>query len=526
LVIARPDRETALEVLQALTDAMGDFVSDRDFVDMIRVMQVALHRANLTSDDVPGLKAQLKEEFPAGDSHINRELIRLLVYLQESSVIDRYLDYLKSDAPEIDRAHVGLHLRYLKEGWTPDQRLALLEFYETAQQMKAGNAFTRYVINVTRDFADGLSEEESRLVLAQGALWPNAALGALYKLPKDLDEELIETLTGLDRQLDVSQESAQRLKVGILAVLSRSGDEQSLTYLRQVWEEEPERRQAVAMGLSLHPDDTNWPYLVRSLPVLETNGAALVLQQLAGVEQAPDEPDPYRQVILLGFKLKEKGADQAIKLLEHWTGEKLATDGDWKQKLKAWQEWYAETYPNALSAEPPTEKAESKWSFEQIVEFLIKADNVTGDAPRGAIVYAKAQCAKCHKCGSIGDSIGPDLTAVGKRFTKKEMLESVYFPSHVISDQYASKTIVTKDGRSFTGMLTTGPKGQMIILQSNGEKTPIASDDVDEINPSKISSMPEGLLDPLTQEEIVDLFAFLLNPQSGEVATKPGEAKR
>jgi putative heme-binding domain-containing protein len=524
LAIARPEREIALDVLQSLSDAMRKFVSDREFVDMMRVMQVTLHRANIQPEDVPGLREQLKEEFPAGDSNMNRELIRLLTYLQESSSIDRYLEYLNSDAPEGDRAHVGLHLRYIKEGWNSDQRLALLEFFETAQQMKAGNAFTRYLINVTRDFATGLTEEESRLVLQQGTLWPNAALGALYKLPKELDAELVESLKGLDAQLDPAQESAQRLKVGIIAVMSRSGDENSLAYLREVWEQEPERRQAVAMGLSMHPNEINWPYLVRSLPVLEANGAPIVLQQLTQVGQAPDEPDPYRQVILLGFKLKDKGADHAIKLLEHWTGEKLgADDAKWKEKLTAWQEWYAETYPDALAAVPPTENPQATWSFEQITEFLIKAENVHGDAPRGAIVFAKAQCAKCHRCGNQGESMGPDLTAVGKRFTKKEILESVYFPSHVISDQYASKTIVTKDGRSFSGLLTAGAGGEMVVLQANGEKTTLASDDIEEITASKISAMPENLLNPLTQEEIADLFAYLLDPQGGEVAARPEE---
>jgi putative heme-binding domain-containing protein len=522
LAIVKPDRDTALDVLQALSDSLGKFVSDRDFVDMMRVMQVAIHRAGIGPDDVPGLRAQLKEEFPAGDSEINRELIRLLVYMQESTSIERYLDYLASDAPDADRAHVGLHLRYLQNGWTADQRLALLEFYETAQQMKAGNAFTRYVINVTRDFAMGLSEEESRLVLQQGANWPNAALGALYKLPKDLDEEIVNTLIGLDRQLDASFDSQQRLQVGIVAVLSRSGDAHSLKHLRDVWEQDPERRQAVAMGLSLYPTEANWPYLVRSLPVLETNTAPIVLQQLTLVEQAPDEPDPYRQVILHGLKLKDKGADQAIGLLEHWTGERLATEGTSSDKLKAWQQWYRETYPEALPAESPIENPEARWSYDQIVEFLIKADHVSGDPPRGAEVFAKAQCAKCHRCGPLGDSMGPDLTAVGKRFTRREILESIYYPSHVISDQYTSKTVVTNDGRQFSGLVGAGAAGEIVVLQASGEKVTIRNSDIDEVIATRLSAMPENLLEPLTQEEIVDLFAFLLNPNAAEVAAKPG----
>jgi hypothetical protein len=38
--------------------------------------------------------------------------------------------------------------------------------------------------------------------------------------------------------------------------------------------------------------------------------------------------------------------------------------------------------------------------------------------------------------------------------------------------------------------------------------------------------MPEGLLDVLTQEEIVDLFAFLTNPNAAEVARRPAASDR
>lgn len=526
LVRVSDDREVALDVMQAAADALTRFVSDDDYVDLLRVMQVALHRTNIKAEEVPGLARVLREEFPAGNSDMNRELIRVLVYLQESSIIDRYLAYLKSDAPEADRCHVGLHLRYLLSGWTADQRLELLEFYEDAQRMKAGNAFTRYVIHVTRDFASMLNDDESRLVLEQGAQWPNAALGALYRLPNELNEDTVATLTDLDRQLNQNEESQQRLKVGIIAVLARSGDANSLLYLRQVWEDEPERRQAVAMGLSMHPNEDNWPYLIRSLNVLEPNGATMVLQTLASVEQAPDEPDPYRQVILLGFKLKEKGSEQAIALLEHWTGEKHGGDDRWEVKLKAWQDWYAKSYPDALPATLPTENAQAKWKFDHLVEFLIKDEGVTGDSQRGAAAFTKAQCAKCHKSGSLGEQVGPDLTTARKRFTKREVLEAICYPSQVVSDQYKSQSVTLNTGRTFSGILAPGGSGEMVLIQSTGERMTIKQESIEEIQPNKSSMMPENLLDVLTQEEVVDLFAYIMNPQAPAVSAKPVETKK
>ena len=88
------------------------------------------------------------------------------------------------------------------------------------------------------------------------------------------------------------------------------------------------------------------------------------------------------------------------------------------------------------------------------------------------------------------------------------MLESIYYPSKVISDQYRSTTIVTKKGQQYTGL--AAPVGDMVtILQQDATKVTIKKDEIDQQFASLISAMPEKLLDPLTKEEIADLFAFL-----------------
>src|SRR5436305_7412700 len=103
---------------------------------MQRLIQVSSVRGKLEPGDVPGLRRQISEEFPSGDSLMNRELIRLLAFMQESSSIDRYLAYLKSDAPAVDRLHIAMYMRFIEEGWTPVQRLELLNFYEEANKRK------------------------------------------------------------------------------------------------------------------------------------------------------------------------------------------------------------------------------------------------------------------------------------------------------------------------------------------------------------------------------------------------------
>ena len=103
-----------------------------------------------------------------------------------------------------------------------------------------------------------------------------------------------------------------------------------------------------------------------------------------------------------------------------------------------------------------------------------------GVAARGAVLFEKAHCAKCHRYGDRGDTVGPDLTNVSKRFQRKEILESILFPSQVISDQYASQSIVTKSGKHYAGMAVPTGDGSFAVLQANGEKVVIARHDIDE----------------------------------------------
>ena len=530
LVTAYPERKNAQRVLDRLDAVMDGFVSDRDFVDMLRLTEIAMARGGLHAEDAGGISQQLAEEFPAGDPLMNRELVRLLVYLQEASVLDRYLAYLESDAADEDKLHVAMHLRFLERGWTSEQRMQLLGFYEEAQKHKGGGSYARYIINATRDFSKSLNEEESFAVLKKGRQWPNAALGALYRVPEQLDPEMLETITKLDQELAGEEgDSIQRLKVGLVAVLARSGQADAFAHLRKIWEEDPQRRQPVALGLAQAPEGENWGYLVRSLPSLEPAAAREICMKLMDVAQAPEEAEPYRTVILLGLKGQNKdqetgrnlGADAPIALLEYWTGEELAKDQPDDAKLAAWQKWFAKNYPNEPEAALPQQPENAKHTFEELLTYLTSDDAQKADASRGTALFTKAQCIKCHKHGERGESLGPDLTTVSRRFTKKELLESIVYPSHIISSQYQAKIIQTTDGRQFTGLVTKGAAGETVVLLPTGEKLTLGDEQIETTQPSKTSSMPAGLLEPLSLDEIADLMAFLEGQDPPRISIKP-----
>jgi putative membrane-bound dehydrogenase-like protein len=524
LMIAHPTEENAIAVVTRVTELMGGFISDRDFVDMLRLMQVALHRAKVQPDQLSLLAEKLAEEFPSSDATMNRELVRLLAHLQVSAPFDRYLAYLQSDAADAEKMHVALHLRFMISQWPQGKGLEVIKFLEEAKKHDNGPSYRSYISLVERDLAKSLPAEDGRVLLARGAEWPAAATGALYSLPVALDNTTLDVLTELDRKLGNStDEAAATLRLGIVAVLARSGDKLAFDHLRNIWETEPERRDKVAMGLAQQPAGENWELLIRSLPILDGHAAVEVLSKLRTVQQNTDDAEHIRQVILCGVRVGEPCIPAMVALLEHWTGEELPVEGNNSADvLKAWQNWFAETYPDRPKAEMPVASSESKWKFDELLAHLTSDAGSKGSATKGAAVYEKAQCVKCHRFGRQGENLGPDLTSLSKRFMKKEVLESIVYPSHIISDQYASKTVVMTSGKTYAGVLSNGGVGEKVILQSNGAKVTVKESDIDEIVPSQKSVMPDNLLDQLTLEEISDLCAYLGLGSTQSVARQSG----
>ena len=522
ILVLDPPQETTWAIVDRCSQLMEGYLSDQDFLDLLRVVELALLQADIPGDKVPELRRQLSEEYPSQDPRMNRELVRLLVYLQDPTVAPRLIEQLESDIPNVEKMHIATLARYLRTGWKTQHKLDLLEFFEEARSLPGGHSFTGYIENISRDFFAEFSDHDRLRVLAEGHKWPSSALSMLARLPEDVSEDTLLEIENLDRQIrGLAGEPARRLRIGIAAVLGNSGHERAMAYLREVYELEPDRRVTIAMALAQHPDGENWPLLVRSLPIVEGAAAQEVLVRLAQVDRAPDKPEPFRQVILRGLMLREAGAQHAVHLLEHWSREQnSAADAPWDAALAAWQKWFTELYPLEPEPKLPTESEQNQWTYQELMAYLTSNLAESANARRGLAAFEKAQCAKCHRCGEYGESVGPDLTTVTQRFQKKEILESILFPSHVISDQYLNYSITLKAGTVVTGMVGPGSDGAVTVLQSNGEKLTLKQDDIDEQVRSKISAMPEGLLNQLSLDEVADLFRFLASPPQAEVAGK------
>jgi len=529
LLISQPNPDNARHVLERLTALAGGFTTDRDFVDMLRVMQVALIRGEIAPDKAAELAKLLAEEFPSGDRLMNRELMRLLTYLRVSTILDRYLEYLADAAVhEADKLQVALHLPLLKDDWNVGRRIQLIEFLDAAQAQRGGSSRAAYVTRAARDVAQSLSEEELKSILSEGDRWPHAAVALLYRLPQQLDADTLTTLKQLDERLLARHDAeTTRLKVGLVAVLARSGDADSQNYLRSLWDRDPERRPALAMGLAQWPTADNWNYLVRSLPIVEADVAQEILRQLQTVKLAPEEPEYYRQVILHGLQLGALGADDAVALLEHWTGTTLADGGDWKARLAAWQQWFAQKWPDHPPAETATPRPGRVWKDAELLRQVAHDLDDKRSVQNGAAVFLSAGCAQCHRCGDQGDGRAPDLTTVGQRLMRKEIVQSLLSPSELIAAPYLNKAIVTTKGRVYCGRSSPiAEPGKVAIVQPDGRRIAVPTAEADESRTIHASDMPEGLLEPLTPQQVQDLFAFLLAERQPLLALQPGNSAK
>ena len=130
---------------------------------------------------------------------------------------------------------------------------------------------------------------------------------------------------------------------------------------------------------------------------------------------------------------------------------------------------------------------------------------------RGKEMFTAAQCILCHRFSNQGGAIGPDLSSVGSRFNRYDILEAMLLPSKVVSDQFQNMVFMKKDGDDVTGRVVEENDERVEVLTNPlaDTRVTVLKSEIKEKRVSTLSPMPEGLLNPLSREEILDLLAYL-----------------
>jgi len=164
---------------------------------------------------------------------------------------------------------------------------------------------------------------------------------------------------------------------------------------------------------------------------------------------------------------------------------------------------------------------------------LIMNRDGLGDPARGKVLFSK-HCAACHQLFGEGGKVGPDLTTADRN-NRQYLLTHIVDPSLYIRPEYLNYKINTVDGRTLTGLAKE--QGESItvttVVNNQVQAVVVPKADIEEMLPSPISLMPEKILDSISNDEIRDLFAYLMinpagppagNPKSPPVAT-PGSGQ-
>ncbi len=144
---------------------------------------------------------------------------------------------------------------------------------------------------------------------------------------------------------------------------------------------------------------------------------------------------------------------------------------------------------------------------QEVLARYTEALTLPRDAGRGDVVFQR-QCAKCHRVKEQGYVVGPDLANTIQR-TDEMLVSDVLDPSNQLTAGYNSYTVVTEDGRIYTGVLAAESATHVTLRREEGKEDTILRKDVDEMAASRTSLMPEKVEQEIKPQEMVDLIAYL-----------------
>jgi len=160
----------------------------------------------------------------------------------------------------------------------------------------------------------------------------------------------------------------------------------------------------------------------------------------------------------------------------------------------------------------PEQKFVRDWKMEDLLPSLDHI-NRGRSFESGRTAFRQTGCSQCHRFAGDGGSVGPELTGVGRRLPPRDLLESVLLPSKAIAEGYANTEIETGSGEVVAGRIER-EDAQVLVLRpvsATDERVTIRKNDIRRRGLSENSNMPTGVLNTLTEAQVLDLLAYLIS---------------
>ncbi len=135
-----------------------------------------------------------------------------------------------------------------------------------------------------------------------------------------------------------------------------------------------------------------------------------------------------------------------------------------------------------------------------------------GDGKRGQQIFfqsSAAQCKNCHRVRGVGNTIGPDLSQIGKKYERATLLETILDPSKAVAPEYVAYVLETESGQVYVGFLVEKTDNRVVLKDAQGKLISVKASEIETLEPQQKSLMPELVLRDVTAQDAADLLAFL-----------------
>ncbi len=145
---------------------------------------------------------------------------------------------------------------------------------------------------------------------------------------------------------------------------------------------------------------------------------------------------------------------------------------------------------------------------QKVVTAYQPALEMTADRARGKMVFQK-NCATCHRLENEGFEVGPDLLSALRNKSRAQLLIDILDPSREVDPRYLNYVVTTKKGQSLSGLIAAETGSSLTLRRGEKAEDTVLRSQIDEIQATGKSVMPEGLEMQLSKQDVADLIAYL-----------------
>ena len=517
LLAAMPDRR--LEAIRLMQLSLGDINARQMAADVY-----AGYSTNAGPEELQSIRKQwgqkLAGQFPSFDRKVNLELGRLLAMLEveDETLVDRLTDWLVSSG-EVGterQLHMLIVLSRLPGSRSDAATLRTAKGLLTC--FPRGATLSRnWPVRVSEVTAE-LFRRDTKLpteILTDiefGYPWQTLIVS---RLPKELKEEGIRAHMVMIGDENEINDPIHRWSEELITEFAELPEEESFEKLREAWANIA-LRGAIVRGLAQTPKLEDREKFLDGLSSVQPNvveSAAEALAKLGGDGTAEDLAIAFSALRQCCLTIDNKTTRESmVGLLRTWTTQEftIVEPKEQKKLLAAYQPWF-----DWLEKEHPAiAKKVSGFGDATAEEWLArlkKVDWASGDEMRGLAVFQKKACHKCH-AGS--GPLGPNLAGAAARFSREDLFGSILDPHKEVAPPYQTTQIATSAGKVYSGLIVYESPDATLVQTTPDTTIRIAGDEILSMKKGRVSLMPSGLLNDVSDLDLADLYSYLKTVQS------------